>query len=80
MCCRACRARSSRSRARADGERTNDPRRSIAERYRDREQYLGLISKAANELVERGYLLKEDVSRIVEQTATRWDHLTAATR
>jgi hypothetical protein len=65
-------------RTRADRERTNDPRRSIAERYQDREQYLGLISKAANDLVDRGYLLKEDVTRIVEQTATRWDHLTAA--
>ncbi len=64
-------------RTRAERERTNDPRRSIDERYQSRDQYLGLISKAASELVQKGYLLKEDVPRIVEQTGTRWDHATA---
>ena len=34
-------------RTRADRERTNDPRRSVDERYQSRDQYLGLISKAA---------------------------------
>ncbi len=61
-------------RTRADRERTNDPRRSIDERYQSRDQYLGLVSKAANDLVEKGYLLKADVPRIVEQTGTRWDY------
>ena len=63
-------------RTRADRERTSDPRRSIDERYQSREQYLGLVSKAANDLVEKGYLLKEDVPRIVEQAGTRWDYAT----
>ena len=67
-------------RTRADRERTNDPRRSIDERYQSREQYLGLVSKAANDLVEKGYLLKADVPRIVEQTGTRWDYATSGTR
>ena len=64
-------------RTRAERERTNDPRRSIDERYQSRDQYLGLISKAASDLVQKGYLLKEDVPRIVEQTGTRWDHAMA---
>jgi alpha/beta hydrolase family protein len=64
----------------SERERTNDPRRSIDERYRSRDQYLGLVSKAANDLVEKGYLLKADVPRIVEQTGTRWDYVTSGAR
>ena len=30
-----------------DRQRTNDPRRAIEERYRSREQYVGLVSDAA---------------------------------
>jgi hypothetical protein len=67
-------------RTRAERDRTNDPRRSIDERYQSRDQYLALIAKAANDLVEKGYLLKSDVPRIVEQQGTRWDHITAETR
>jgi hypothetical protein len=67
-------------RTREQRERTNDPRRSIDERYRSRDEYLGLVSKAANDLVEKGYLLKADVSRIVEQTGSRWDYVTSGTR
>ena len=55
-----------------------DPRRSIEERYQSRDQYLELVSKAANDLVEKGYLLKEDVPRIVEQAGTRWDYATSS--
>jgi Alpha/beta hydrolase domain len=65
-------------RTREDRARTNDPRRSIDERYRSREEYLGLVSKAANDLVEKGYLLKADVPRILEQTGTRWDYATSS--
>lgn len=65
-------------RTRAERERTNDPRRSIDERYPSRDQYLGLVSKAASDLVEKGYLLKEDVPRILEQTGIRWDYVTSA--
>jgi Alpha/beta hydrolase domain len=66
------------ARTRADRERMHDPRQSIDERYQSRDQYLALISKAANDLVEKGYLLKDDVSRIVEQSGARWDALTAS--
>ena len=68
------------ARTRAERESANDPRRAVDERYQSREQYLGLISKAATELVEKGYLLKDDVPRIVEQAGTRWDYVTAGSR
>jgi hypothetical protein len=60
-------------RTKAEREQAGDPRRSIEERYQGREQYLAAIARAANELVTKGYLLKADVSRIVEQAGTRWD-------
>jgi hypothetical protein len=62
-------------RTRADRERTNDPRLSIEERYKSRDAYLDLISKSATELVTKGYLLKEDVPRIIQQAGTRWDYM-----
>jgi hypothetical protein len=60
-------------RTRADRERTNDARRSVQERYSGREDYLGRISKAANDLAGKGYLLKDDLTRIAQQAGTRWD-------
>ena len=62
-------------RTRAEREQAGDPRRSLEERYQGREQYLAEISKAANDLAARGYLLKADVPRIVEQAGTRWDYV-----
>jgi hypothetical protein len=63
--------------ARTRTERNGDPRKAIDERYESRDQYLGLIGKAATELVGRGYLLGADVARIVAQAGTRWDFVAA---
>jgi hypothetical protein len=63
------------SRTRADRERTTDPRPSVEERYKSREEFLDRISKAAADLVANGYLIKEDVPRIVEQAGARWDYV-----
>ncbi len=60
---------------RAARERTGDPRLSVEERYRGRDHYLGLIRNAADDLVSNGYLIPEDVPRIVEQAGTRWDYV-----
>lgn len=60
-------------RTRAERENAHDPRPSIEERYKSREQYLELITKSANDLASKGYLIKEDIPRIVEQAGTRWD-------
>lgn len=51
-----------------------DPRRSVQERYHDREQYLGKVSVAAMELIRSGYLLEADLAAILRQTATRWEY------
>jgi hypothetical protein len=64
------------ARSKADRDASGDPRRSIEERYRGRDQYLAEITKAANDLVTKGYLLKNDVPRIVAQAGTRWDFAT----
>lgn len=62
-------------RTQAEREQIGDPRRSIEERYQGREQYLFGIARAANDLVTKGFLLKADVPRIVEQAGTRWDYV-----
>jgi hypothetical protein len=60
---------------RADRDRAQDPRKSVVERYANRAEYLAAITRAADILVQRGYLLKTDVPRIVEQAGTRWDYV-----
>jgi hypothetical protein len=53
---------------------TGDPRPSIAERYRDRDEYLELARRAALTLVEQRYLLPEDVPMALESATVRYDH------
>jgi len=61
---------------RAERESKNDPRLSIEERYRNRDEYLGRYAAAALELVERGYLLPEDVVDLLKHAAAHWDWAT----
>jgi len=58
---------------RADRERMGDSRRSIAERYPSREDYVGRISLAAVGLVEDGFLLAEDVTAVIQRAAAHYD-------
>jgi hypothetical protein len=60
------------ARTRADRERANDPRPSIEERYENREQYVARVSASARELVQQGFLLQEDIARIVERASDHW--------
>ena len=46
-------------------EAAKDPRASLAERYRDKEGYLAKVREAAVALQKDGYLLAEDIDRIV---------------
>jgi hypothetical protein len=64
-------------RTRADRQRANDPRLSIDERYHDKDQYVGLVGKAALELVDQGFLLPEDLSPILRNAGRHWDFLVA---
>ena len=61
---------------RADRARANDPRLSIEERYRGRDEYVGKLAASAVELVERGYLLAEDVADLLKRAAAHYDWAT----
>ena len=58
-----------------DRERAGDPRRSIAERYGSRAEYVGRVTEAALALVGDGYLLAEDLAPILAQAGRHWDYL-----
>ena len=51
----------------------NDPRSSIEERYASKEDYLAQVQRAAEGLVDQRYLLAEDVARVEEHAAQRYD-------
>ena len=52
-----------------------DPRPSIAERYRDREDYVARARQAAQDLADAGHIVVEDIDLVVELAAQRFDVL-----
>jgi hypothetical protein len=66
------------ARTRREREALNDPRPSIEERYRSRDDYLARVRAAAAKLAQKGYLLEEDVELSVTTAARMWDHWMAA--
>ena len=58
-----------------DKARTGDPRRSIAERYASRANYLGRVTEAALALVDDRYLLAEDLAPNLAQAGRHRDYL-----
>jgi hypothetical protein len=50
---------------RAQRRKLGDPRLSLEERYKDRADYLGQVSRAARILTEQRYLLAEDAERMI---------------
>ena len=60
---------------RANRNTSGDSRRSIEERYASKEDYLQQVKNAAQELVDRGYLLAEELKTILEQAAQQYDVL-----
>jgi hypothetical protein len=48
---------------------TDDPRRSILERYSDAQSNVAAIMAAARQLVEQGLMLEEDVERAAAAAA-----------
>jgi hypothetical protein len=64
------------AKTKAERERTGDPRLSIAERYRGRDDYLQKIRASARSLAAGGYLLEGDIDAIVRQAGPHWDHWT----
>jgi hypothetical protein len=52
-----------------------DPRRSIAERYASRDDYLAQVRQAAQALLQARYILAEDVEELIGQAAQHYDCL-----
>ena len=63
------------ARDRAERERRGDPRASVTERYGDRTQYMNVVRRHAETLTRGGFLLVEDVPRVVEQAERGWTWL-----
>jgi hypothetical protein len=64
------------ARTKSERDRTGDPRLSIEERYRDRDEYVGKFAAAALDLVDRGYLLPEDVADLLKHAVEHYDWAT----
>jgi hypothetical protein len=60
-------------RTKAQRDRTSDPRLSIVERYRNREEYVGKFAASALDLVDRGYVLADDVADLLKHAAEHYD-------
>ena len=58
------------ARTKAEREAKKDSRLSLEERYRDSADYVERVRQAATSLQRDGYILEEDVPRIVEKAAT----------
>jgi hypothetical protein len=56
-------------------QESGDPRPSIAERYRDRDDYLAKARAAAERLAQQHYILDEDIDLAVELATERYDAL-----
>ena len=63
---------------RTEREAKGDPRLSVEERYRGREDYLGRVALAAMALVRERFLLPQDVPFVIERAAAHWDWRRAA--
>jgi hypothetical protein len=63
------------ARTKAEREKAGDPRASIEERYRSREEYLKRFTDAAKSLEKAGFLLPPDTEQIIERGTAEWDYL-----
>jgi hypothetical protein len=61
------------ARTRADREHSGDSRRSIAERYSSRQDYLERVRRAAADLVRERFVLPADVNGMVQRAERTWD-------
>jgi hypothetical protein len=58
--------------AKTAAERGRDPRPSLAERYKDRNEFASRIRGAALDLHRRGYYLEEDIEKTVNRAIRAW--------
>jgi hypothetical protein len=62
----------------AERQARGDPRRSITERYRDRDDYVAKARAAAEALAAERYILAEDIDLAVDLAVQRYDALAPA--
>jgi Alpha/beta hydrolase domain len=60
----------------ADRAQTGDPRPSIAERYRNREDYMVRFTRALDQLVKERWILPEDRAAVLQRGEQEWDAAT----
>lgn len=60
----------------AEHHKTGDPRKSIAERYAGREDYLARYTNALDILVQQGWILQQDRAALLLRGAQEWDEAT----
>jgi hypothetical protein len=58
---------------RKSATKNGDPRRSIAERYPSREEYLKRYRDAVNEVIQQKYVLPEDRDALLRRGGEEWD-------
>lgn len=56
-----------------------DARQALSTRYLSREDYLGKVAWVAIDLVEKRFMLRDDVPRVIERTALMYDWLVGGT-
>ena len=60
----------------AERQQSGDPRRSIAERYSSREDYLARFARALDELIKQRWILAEDREAMVGRSQAEWAEAT----
>jgi Alpha/beta hydrolase domain len=61
------------AKTKAERKKAGDPRLSLEERYKNQQDYVPQVSRAARILVEQRYLLAEDAERIITEAKNRQD-------
>jgi hypothetical protein len=65
------------AKTKAEREKAGDPRPSIEERYKGKDDYLSRVETAAKQLVGQRLLLESDIPGIKDQAGKRWDWVMA---
>ena len=65
------------ARTKAERLKAKDPRMSLEERYRDRQDYLAKIAAAGKSLAQDCYVLEADLPMLNERARQQWDYFAA---
>jgi hypothetical protein len=57
----------------AEREKSGDPRKSVAERYADRDAYLAKFAQATDNLVQQRWILPDDREALLKRGGEEWD-------